>query len=160
MFDARCSSTTDTHPLGCGRSVLVVEDNDDIREMLRETLELSGCLTVLVASHGREALDVLRKASPLPAVIVVDLAMPVMSGQEFMAIVRSTPALASIPIIAISASFPAEELPCTVRLRKPVDADELESTIRALCPDCHHESDSPAARPLAAALSCCALERS
>lgn len=116
--------------------MLLVEDNDDIREMLRESLELSGHHSVLVACHGKEALDVLRTVSPLPAVIVLDLAMPVMSGQEFIAIAARTPALASIPIIVISAFFPDEPLRCAHKLAKPVDADELEQVIRELCPAC------------------------
>jgi CheY-like chemotaxis protein len=127
----------------------LVEDNDDIREMLRESLELSGCCTVLVARHGQEALEVLREASPLPAVIILDLAMPVMSGQEFLAVVGRTPVLASIPIVVTSAFFPEHDLPCARKLVKPVDAEQLERVICELCPSCRESEETVGTAPAA-----------
>lgn len=149
MIDVRPSSSAHDQPLACGRSVLLVEDNDDIREMLRESLELSGCCTVLVARHGQEALEVLREASPLPAVIVLDLAMPVMSGQEFLAVAGRTPVLASIPVVVISAFFPEQDLLCARKLMKPVDTEQLERVIGELCPSCR-ELDETTGTALAA----------
>jgi CheY-like chemotaxis protein len=69
---------------GRGEAVLVVDDEDRLREMLVEVLEANG-YSVGLASNGREALDLYRQALATQApfgLVLLDLAMPVMSGQE------------------------------------------------------------------------------
>src|SRR5687768_16141835 len=89
--------------------VLVVEDHADSRELLAEFLEALG-YEVDVAGHGLEALERLRGA-PLPAVMVLDLMMPVMSGWELMRHVREDPALRSLPVVVVSGAGDAHPLP-------------------------------------------------
>ena len=94
--------------------ILVVDDDPDIRESLREVLEDEGHSTVCV-SNGREALDYLRSGKR-PCVILLDLMMPVMDGWQFRREQKQDPAIADIPLIVITATGKRPVL---------VDADEL-----------------------------------
>ena len=82
--------------------ILVVEDNDDVREMMAVTLELEGH-QVSTAVNGRDALEQLRTGDK-PCVILLDLMMPVMNGWELRREIESDPALADVPVIVISAA--------------------------------------------------------
>jgi CheY-like chemotaxis protein len=114
--------------------VLVVEDDQDIREGLTHILRDEG-FDVHVASNGLEALDLIRRRGS-PDVIILDLLMPVMSGVELLAILRRTPSLASIPVVVMSAFH--HEL-STLRerphqfLSKPIAIPSLMVTIEAFC---------------------------
>jgi CheY-like chemotaxis protein len=72
--------------------ILVVDDSAALRENLQECLELEG-YHVTVATGGPDALETLA-AEPLPAVVLLDLAMPVMDGRELVARIRANPRLA------------------------------------------------------------------
>jgi CheY-like chemotaxis protein len=89
-------------------NVLVVEDDDDTRELLREALEAHG-YAVACAANGDQALEHLRASSPLPDVILLDLMMPVMNGWQFRSAQRRDQALASIPVVVITASGASRE---------------------------------------------------
>mgnify|MGYP002336319375 CR=1 FL=1 len=82
--------------------VLVVDDDDDLREALAETLEDEGH-RVRVACNGAQALAILRSGYQ-PCVIVLDLMMPIMDGWTMLQEVRRDPALTRIEIIITSAS--------------------------------------------------------
>lgn len=110
-------------------SILIVEDDADIRESLGEALELDGYL-VTRAENGREALRMLR-AGLTPAVILLDLVMPVMSGWQFRQVQLADPALAGIPVVVVSASAPGDARPDR-HLRKPFGIDDLLSAIATL----------------------------
>jgi CheY-like chemotaxis protein len=87
----------------CQRRVLVVDDDPSIREALADLLGDEG-YRVTTATNGAEALTLLRPPGELrPCVILLDLMMPVMSGQEFYAEQQRDPELATIPIVVISA---------------------------------------------------------
>jgi CheY-like chemotaxis protein len=113
----------------CNR-VLIVEDHADSRELLAEFLEALG-YEVDVAEHGLQALERLRGA-PRPAVMVLDLMMPVMSGWELMRYVREDPALRSLPVVVVSGAGDAHPLPEGIlgAVNKPVDLDALHHFIR------------------------------
>ena len=81
-------------------SVLVIDDDDDIRETLSEVLQEVG-YSVACASQGAEALEILRDVRP--RVILLDLNMPIMSGAEFRAAQNSDPDLSRIPTIVMTA---------------------------------------------------------
>ena len=111
--------------------VLVVDDEVDQRELTREILEIFGH-RVRVASNGREALDQLL-TSELPALILLDITMPVMSGREFLhEIAGSFPHLANIPVVVVSAVADFAELEkiysCVVAIiKKPMKLEALQS---------------------------------
>ena len=103
-------------------SVLVIEDDPDIREALAEALGYEG-YDVLLAENGREGLDVLREHSR-PHVILLDLLMPVMNGWQFRQEQLADPALAGIPVVVVSASPPGDARPDRY-LPKPFSIDDL-----------------------------------
>jgi CheY-like chemotaxis protein len=98
------AATTDARP----RTVLVVDDDPDVRATLGETLAADGW-TVLTACHGAEALARLRgehghgdASVGLPGLVVLDLMMPVMDGWAFLRERNRDPTLRAIPVIVIS----------------------------------------------------------
>src|SRR5215471_6803603 len=87
---------------GCARrTVLIVEDNAEIRESLSDALEDEG-YTVVTATNGQEGLDRLRKMES-PCLILVDLLMPVMNGSEFISALRATDVLTTLPVVIVTA---------------------------------------------------------
>jgi len=87
----------------CNRIVLVVDDDEGIRETLFDLLSDEG-YTVVTAADGRQALDKLRQTDlKKPCVILLDLMMPIMSGSEFYQEQQRDPELAAIPVVVISA---------------------------------------------------------
>jgi CheY-like chemotaxis protein len=84
------------------QSVLVVDDDVDIREILAEVLGEVG-FEVITAANGREALTVARDTSLRPSVILLDLMMPIMDGYGFLEERSVDPVLASIPIAIVTA---------------------------------------------------------
>lgn len=90
----------DTGKLPSG-SLLIVEDDDDTRDVLARTLEKSGW-EVRLAANGREALDNI-EANGRPTLILTDLMMPVMDGFEFISHIRQQPHTQQIPIVVLTA---------------------------------------------------------
>jgi signal transduction histidine kinase len=115
-----------------GRSLLVVEDDADIREALDGLLSMEG-FRVTGCSNGREALEWLR-GSIKPDVILLDLMMPVMDGWQFRVAQKEDPELATIPVLALSADATAKAaaIDADAYLRKPVDYETLVDTIDRL----------------------------
>jgi CheY-like chemotaxis protein len=116
--------------------VLVVEDDEEIRESLLDFLEEHGYQAV-GAVHGRDALDKLGGPDLRPCLIVLDLMMPVMDGGTFRNEQLRDPKLSGIPVVVISAykdvDARAEGLG-TVHLKKPLDLRELLKTVQEHCP--------------------------
>ena len=112
-------------------SILIVDDDPDIREALVDVLSDSG-FAVRAAANGREALAILRSSAP-PRVVLLDLMMPVMDGLQFRQEQLADPALRDIPVIVISAGSNVAEsaraLGVTASLRKPLDLDKLLEVI-------------------------------
>jgi len=102
------------------RRVLVVDDDDDIRENLVELLACEG-YEVTAAGDGRAALAEAGRARP--DVILLDLMMPVMSGWQFREAQLGDPALAGVPVVVLSA-MPAD-LDVDASLPKPFQVDDL-----------------------------------
>ena len=113
--------------------VLIVEDDEDLREMMAQLLTLEGFHTATVA-NGREALEYLHEESK-PDVILLDLMMPVMDGWEFRRQQQADPVLAPVPVIVLSAldQARASSLEADAFLKKPLDFDRLLSLVRAYC---------------------------
>jgi CheY-like chemotaxis protein len=117
--------------------ILYVEDNDDNIYMLRNRLTRAG-FTVVVATDG--AQGVAMAASEQPALILMDLSLPVLDGWEATRRIKAAPETSRIPIIALSAhamSGDAEKAlaaGCDDFDTKPVDLQRLLGKIRALAP--------------------------
>jgi signal transduction histidine kinase len=112
--------------------LLLVEDDAGIRSGLAEALA-DESFRVTTASNGREALDRLHGAA-LPDAIILDLMMPVMDGWEFRVEQRSDPALAEIPLLAMSAdvSAKARAIGADGYVRKPLDFADLLHRLHAI----------------------------
>jgi len=114
--------------------VLIVEDNDLLREGLREMLTYEG-FVVETARDGVEAMN--QMATLIPEVIVSDIAMPVMDGFEFFNQVRSRPELISVPFIFLTARsehsdfLESRNLGADDYLIKPISREELVTVIRS-----------------------------
>jgi CheY-like chemotaxis protein len=102
-------------------TVLVVDDEPDIRFLLRVTLELAG-YGVVEAAHGKAALDQVRRSPP--RLVVTDQMMPVMNGSELIERLRADGGTKAIPIVMISGTRVAQAGADAV-LRKPFDPSEL-----------------------------------
>ena len=109
--------------------VLIVDDDELIRETLRELVEMAGC-TALVAANGKEALKVM--AEHRPCLVILDLLMPVMTGNELLDVMRQEPALAQVPVV-ISTSAPDRAPPGVPIIRKPVNIDAVVDWMRRTC---------------------------
>ncbi|HEU4735205.1 MAG TPA: response regulator [Kofleriaceae bacterium] len=115
--------------------VLVVDDDRDIRDSLIEMLEEHG-YHAAGAANGLEALAVLGASPDPPCLILLDLMMPVMDGQEFREEQLKNPAWAQIPVVAISAYSDAVarahalDLEC---LRKPLALRPVIEMVRRHC---------------------------
>jgi CheY-like chemotaxis protein len=112
-----------------GRTVLVVDDEPDIRESLKEALTDEGYL-VEVASNGRQALELLPQLSR-PCAVIMDIIMPIMSGIELYAAMRAVPALADIPVV-VSTSDPSRAPSGVLIMRKPIDLGRLLKTVEGM----------------------------
>jgi CheY-like chemotaxis protein len=112
--------------------VLIVEDDEDLREMMAHLLTLEG-FEAATAANGREALDYLQTSRP--EVILLDLMMPVMDGWEFRRQQQADPNLAPVPVIVLSAldQARASNVDAAAFLKKPLDFDHLLDLVRAYC---------------------------
>lgn len=112
------------------RTILVVDDEADIRDSLRDALEDEG-YAVVVAANGREALAQLPHLRP-PCAIILDIIMPVMSGVEFYATMQADPRYADIPVI-VSTSDASRAPSGVFIMKKPLRLDRLLSALTKLC---------------------------
>ena len=89
------------------RTILIVEDFDDTRTMIRMLLEMTGC-NVLEAVNGREAVEAASQHCSELNLILMDLRMPVMTGVEATRRIREQSETCRVPIIAMSAHCEGE----------------------------------------------------
>ncbi|HEX8180347.1 MAG TPA: response regulator [Pyrinomonadaceae bacterium] len=123
---------------GAAKTVLVVEDFEDNRFMMRRLLEMGG-YRVIEAINGQEAVTM--AAQERPHLILMDLSLPQIDGLAATRQIRQLDGLAHTPIVAISAhdtsDFRTDALAagCNEYLTKPVDFDRLESLLQELLKD-------------------------
>lgn len=118
------------HPL----RILVVDDNEPLRENISEALDLEGYAVEAVAG-GQQALDTLA-VDPLPGVVLIDMMMPGMSGRDLVARLRLDPRLAGLKVVIISGLAPAQDaLPVDAVLGKPFGVSDLLAVVARLLPD-------------------------
>jgi CheY-like chemotaxis protein len=123
-------------------TIMIVDDDADIREMMKLFLEIDG-YKVELAADGLDALKQLQKGAG-PSLILLDLMMPRMDGEQFITQMRES-RFAKIPVIIISghsvARKKAEELHAVSCLMKPVESHELLKIVRLFAP---HDTDNHA----------------
>ncbi|MGA9997182.1 MAG: response regulator [Pyrinomonadaceae bacterium] len=119
------------------QTVLVVEDFEDNRFMMRRLLEMSG-YEVVEAMNGEEAIEIARRVRP--GLILMDLSLPLLDGLAATRRIRQHEELRQVPIIAVSAhdtaDFHADALAagCNDYVTKPIDFDQLEALLHKLLP--------------------------
>ena len=116
-------------------TVLLVEDTEDNRFMMRRLLEMTG-YRVVEAMNGEEAVKLAQAETP--QLILMDLSLPVIDGLAATRLIRKLPHFERTPIIAVSAhdtsDFQSEALQagCNRYITKPIDFNELEELITQL----------------------------
>lgn len=123
------------------RRILCVDDERDILDVIYMCLNLVGGYEVLSCATGQEAID--RAATFAPDMILLDVMMPQMNGPETLAALRRQPALASVPIIFMTARSQASEVKAYLRLGvvavipKPFDPMHLAAEVATIWTVCH-----------------------
>jgi two-component system cell cycle response regulator DivK len=116
-------------------TVLVVEDTEDNRQMMRRLLEMSG-FRVVEATNGKEAVKV--ASDVRPQIILMDLSLPFIDGLAATRQIRRLPDLNRVPIVAVSAHDTADfhnealNAGCDAYVTKPIDYPELEELVNRL----------------------------
>jgi CheY-like chemotaxis protein len=115
--------------------VLLVEDTEDNRFMMRRLLEMSG-YSVVEAKNGEEAVQVAKEKHP--EMILMDLSLPIIDGLAATRRIRALPNFADVPIVAVSAhdtaDFHSEAMAagCNSYITKPIDFNQLEELLHQL----------------------------
>jgi len=125
----RCIARCEVSPAPC-LAVLVVEDDDDIRETVARALSDEG-FHVYQAASGAQALELLGQM-PHPSLILADLMMPAMSGWDFIKALSENDRLATLPVVVVSA-IDREAPKGFRRVKKPIDVDEMVRIVSELC---------------------------
>jgi len=119
--------------MGTAKSIiLVVEDEKESRDTLKELLEFEG-YQVETAVNGREALDTLNASRERICIMLLDLFMPVMDGWQVIEQLRADGRLGSGPQIVIITSAPYRAPAGLPVFPKPLDVDKVISTVQRLC---------------------------
>lgn len=117
------------------QKILVVEDFEDNRFMMRRLLEMNG-YQVIEAVNGEEAVNI--ACEERPNAILMDLSLPMLDGLAATRRIREYPAMKNVPIVAVSAhdtvDFHSEALTagCNDYVTKPVDFEQLEAVLERL----------------------------
>lgn len=115
--------------------ILVVDDDVDIRETMADVLRDEGYPVDAVA-NGFEALEYL-KSRPSPCLVLLDLMMPGMNGEDLVQVLRSTPDLSEVRVAVVSAARDvrerAEKMNAVAFLQKPISLDRLLDLVQAHC---------------------------
>jgi len=131
-------SPDDLSPPPANRTILLIEDDRDICEIVEQVLADEGYETIAV-SNGAEGLAHLRSSAPRPFVIVLDLMLPVMDAWQFRAEQTGDALLAGIPVVIFSANPKvgqhADSLGAAAVIRKPPNLDELLSVVNRFAQD-------------------------
>lgn len=113
--------------------VLIVDDDEGVRRLMRLLLETSGYET-MSASNGSEALEQMRQHRP--CLVLLDMKMPVMDGFEFRRQQIADPALAHIPVVCLTAHYEPEQIGLQLGLaclQKPPHFPQILEAVEARC---------------------------
>lgn len=134
--------STPSIPLKYCQSILVVEDNTDIREALVEILESEG-YHAESAVNGKEALNLLYAINK-PCLVLLDMMMPIMNGQEFLERIMKDSYLAPIPVLVVSRVADQKTTKGAIGfVKKPVDIETVLKVVDQYCKGATNEVQSP-----------------
>src|SRR5262245_41791644 len=124
------------------RRILVADDDEPLREEIVEVLETAG-YDVVGASNGVCALRLLRECAV--DLVIADLNMPLLDGEELQRELAEDAALSSIPVLVISAERSARtsDVDSLAFLGKPFDVDALQSAVAGLLSLRHARKSTP-----------------
>ncbi len=118
--------------------VILVDDEPDSLQLVHEILTLHGA-EVYEAGGGKQALTLLEHLEPLvPTLFIIDLAMPRPDGWDLLAQIRAKPALAAVPIVAITAYYSdtvvrrANQVGFNALFPKPIKSEPFLNTLRTV----------------------------
>lgn len=117
------------------KKILIVEDNPEMREVLKTELELMG-FEPITAQNGKEGVE--KAFSEKPHLVVLDILMPEMDGREAAQMLRANPQTKDIPILAVTVLFSDSDVQSCLRagcndyVVKPFTYALLEEKVRAL----------------------------
>ena len=117
------------------KKILIVEDDQDIRESLGYFLESEG-YRVELAENGKEGLRALRDGAEKPGLVFLDLQMPVMSGEELLSEIKQDEALMAlrIPIVVFTAAARGPiSGPIVSAMKKPVELEVILRVVTKYC---------------------------
>lgn len=113
-------------------SILVVEDDEDIRSVIEDLLQSEGYNT-LSANNGKEALEILEKVQS-PCLVLLDMMMPIMNGRQFLDAVMANTCLAPIPVLIVSAIADKTNSKGSIGfLKKPIDINVILKVVGQYC---------------------------
>lgn len=114
--------------------VLIVDDDEDIRDTIRSLLQLRGYV-VDTAPDGRVGLERLRAADPPPALVILDFMMPGMNGEEFREAQLRDPELARVPVVLLTGAgdVGGGSRVDVERIAKPIELQLLFDTVARYC---------------------------
>jgi len=113
-------------------TILVVDDDRGAMEALSDILEYEG-YHVERAPNGLQALEYLQNTRPCPSLVILDLLMPVMDGWEFRMRQKEDRELSNIPVLVVTAISATAGIDAVKILHKPVDINELLTTVAIYC---------------------------
>ncbi|AZZ37585.1 hypothetical protein CIK05_12545 [Bdellovibrio sp. qaytius] len=115
--------------------IMVIEDDDDIRELMKSMLEAEGYSSI-TASNGEEGLELLSTTPEKPCMILLDMMMPIMDGWTFSEEAKKNVKYRNIPLLAVTAFSDQMTLRENFQgiLRKPIRLDLLLDVVRHYCP--------------------------
>ena len=114
------------------KTILIVEDDEDIRNVMVDLLESEGYITE-AASNGKEALDLL-EAMGKPCLVLLDMMMPIMNGRQFLDTLMTDTLLAPIPVLVVSAVADKTNTEGSIGfLKKPIDIDVVLNVVSQYC---------------------------
>lgn len=112
-------------------TVLVVEDEAPLRELMCQALALNG-YQVIGAANGRDALDALERIEHV-CLVLLDLLMPVMNGWEFLTQIQQRPAYVATPVVVHTSAASQAPVGVTRVIQKPIRLDRLLAVVREFC---------------------------
>ncbi|HVF68007.1 MAG TPA: response regulator [Pyrinomonadaceae bacterium] len=120
---------------GGAHTVLVAEDDEDVRLLIRTRLDLRG-YRVVEARDGQKALELAKDVRP--DIVLMDLQLPHLNGFAVARFLRQTDSLRHVPIVVVSAHDPAKHrnlalaAGCNAYVQKPIDFDQLDGLMMSL----------------------------